>query len=161
MRGFGSALRVALYLAVDGELDPLPLIKRRPARTRAWFLPVLRSHQPGRLWFVRWHQGERLRANRYGIGEPIRRHRRLHHARQLDLILLPLVGFDARCNRIGMGAGFYDRSLAFLRRRCCWHRPRLIGLAHECQRLPSIEPRPWDIRLDAVVTEARVYRRPR
>ena len=160
-RAFRASIRIALYLAVDGELDPMPLLTRRPARTRQWYLPVLRRHQPGRLWLARWRPGEPLRPNRYGIGEPARRHRRLHHPRQLDLILLPLVGFDADCNRLGMGAGFYDRSLAFLRQRCCWRRPRLIGLAHECQRLPSIDPRPWDIPLDAVVTEARVYHRTR
>jgi 5-formyltetrahydrofolate cyclo-ligase len=77
----------------------------------------------------------------------------------LDLMLVPLVGFDGACNRIGMGGGFYDRTLAYLRRRRHWRRPRLIGIAHECQRVDRIDPRPWDIPLDAVVTEQGVYRR--
>jgi 5-formyltetrahydrofolate cyclo-ligase len=58
-----------------------------------------------------------------------------------------------------MGGGFYDRTLGYLRQRRQWRRPRLIGLAHECQRLPRLDPRPWDIPLDAVATELRIYRR--
>jgi 5-formyltetrahydrofolate cyclo-ligase len=70
-----------------------------------------------------------------------------------------LVGFDRACHRLGMGAGFYDRSLAFLQQRRHWRRPRLIGLAHECQRVEALAPKPWDIPLDAVITEAAIYRR--
>ncbi len=75
----------------------------------------------------------------------------------LDLLLLPLVGFDADGHRLGMGGGFYDRTLAALRPPRCGQRPRLVGIAHDCQRLIQIVPRPWDIPLDAVVTECRVY----
>ena len=153
------ARRVALYWAADGELDPQPLMQRMPGRRRRWYLPVLRRHALGRLWFVRYTNNDRLRANRLGIPEPIRRKRRITAAQALDLILLPLVGFDTDCNRIGMGAGYYDRSLGFLRYRSHWRRPLLIGLAHECQRLDRIEPHPWDVPLDAVVTEARIYMR--
>jgi len=153
------ARSVALYSAADGELDPWSLMQRTPGRERRWYLPVLRRHALGRLWFVRYTNKDRLRANRLGIPEPTRRKRRIAAAHALDLILLPLVGFDTHCNRIGMGAGYYDRSLAFLRHRRHWRRPLLIGLAHECQRLDGIEPRPWDVPLDAVVTEARIYER--
>jgi 5-formyltetrahydrofolate cyclo-ligase len=153
------AERIAFYCAADGELDPWPLLRRLPPRRRSWYLPVLRRHTPGRLWFVRWQPGERLRPNRFGILEPGRRGRRIRGARSLDLVLMPLVGFDAECNRIGMGAGYYDRSLAFLSGRGHWRKPTLIGLAHECQRVERIEQRPWDIPLDAVVSEQRIYRR--
>lgn len=131
----------------------------RPDAAREWFLPVLRRHAAGRLWFVRWRPPDRLRPNRFGILEPSARRGAIRPAWHLDLVLLPLVGFDDRCNRLGMGGGYYDRSLAWLRQRQHWRRPRLIGLAHECQRLEHIEPRRWDVPLDAVVTEARVYDR--
>lgn len=75
-------------------------------------------------------------------------------------MILPLVGFDADCRRIGMGGGFYDRTLAYLGRGMRWRRPRLFGVAHECQRLERIEVRPWDIPLDAVITESGVYIKP-
>jgi 5-formyltetrahydrofolate cyclo-ligase len=67
------------------------------------------------------------------------------------------VGFDVECNRLGMGGGFYDRTLSYLRQRTHWRRPRLIGIAHACQRLDRIDPRPWDIPLDGVATEERIY----
>jgi len=153
-----AAKRIALYLPLSGELDPLP-IQARLQGHRHWYLPVLRQHAPGRLWFVRFETGSALKHNRFGILEPVAHHRRIVPPQGLDLILMPLVGFDAQCHRIGMGAGFYDRSLAFLRGRQHWQRPRLIGLAHECQRLDAIEPEPWDLPMDAVVTECALYQR--
>jgi 5-formyltetrahydrofolate cyclo-ligase len=122
---------------------------------------VLHPYLPGRLWFVRYWRDDPMRRNRFGIPEPARRGRQLCPARTLNLVLLPLVGFDAGCNRIGMGKGYYDRSFAFLRARQHWQRPLLIGLAHECQRIETIAPRPWDVPLDAVVTERRIYWRAR
>ncbi|NBB83323.1 MAG: 5-formyltetrahydrofolate cyclo-ligase [Alphaproteobacteria bacterium] len=154
-----GAERIALYVPCDGELDPFPLRARLAPACHRFYLPVLRAHAPGRLWFVRFSPGEPLRRNRFGIAEPRRRGRRILPAHALNLILLPLVGFDAACNRLGMGGGFYDRSLAFLGGRRHWRRPRLIGLAHECQRVEALAPQPWDLPLDAVVTEAGVYRR--
>ena len=70
-----------------------------------------------------------------------------------------LVGFDARCNRLGMGGGYYDRTLAYLRHRVHWRRPLLVGVAHECQRVERLEANPWDVPLDLVVTERRIYAR--
>ncbi|KAA6187437.1 5-formyltetrahydrofolate cyclo-ligase [Thiohalocapsa marina] len=154
---FRGARRIALYWPGDGELDPLSLLAQAAGQRRRWYLPVLRPHARGRLWFARYRADDRLRLNRYGIPEPTRRGRHLRGPQAMDLILMPLVGFDADCNRIGMGAGYYDRSLGFLPHRRHWRRPLLIGLAHECQRVEQLEPRPWDIPLDAVVTETRLH----
>ncbi|WP_338073074.1 5-formyltetrahydrofolate cyclo-ligase [Halochromatium salexigens] len=153
-----SARRIAFYLPIAGELDPTPIREQLRGR-RHWYLPVLRPHTPGRLWFVHDAPKTRWRRNRFGILEPSGRYRQIVPPQGLHVILVPLVGFDAHCHRIGMGAGFYDRSLAFLRDRRHWQRPRLIGLAHECQRLDAIEPEPWDLPLDAVVTEHALYQR--
>jgi len=100
-----------------------------------------------------------LLPNRFGIPEPPLKHRHIRMPWGLELILLPLVAFDSDCNRLGMGGGFYDRTLAYLRHRCCWRRPRLIGVAHECQRVEGLPVNEWDVALDAVITERRVYRR--
>ena len=78
--------------------------------------------------------------------------------RSLDLILVPLVAFDANGQRVGMGGGFYDRTLGKARINSTWKRPYLIGIAHELQRVPAIAVQPWDVQMDAVVTEAGVYR---
>ena len=75
-----------------------------------------------------------------------------------DVVFMPLLGFDLRGFRIGMGGGFYDASLAFLGRRRSWRRPRLIGLAFEAQRVDRLPEDEWDIPLDGVLTERRYYR---
>jgi 5-formyltetrahydrofolate cyclo-ligase len=154
---FLRARRIGLYWPADGEIDPRPLTALPQSRRKRWQLPVLRPRPFPKLWFLGHRPGEPTLPNRYGIPEPERRNRRLRAATTLDLLLLPLVGFDADCNRIGMGGGFYDQTLAYLLRRRHWRRPRLVGLAHECQRVERLPVRPWDVPLDLVVTEARVY----
>lgn len=160
-RGFSCAKRIACYWPTDGELDPRPLLMRAHRRGKACYLPVLKPRHTawgrGKLWFARFRPGDPLRPNRFGIPEPVPRGREIRLPWQLDWLLMPLVGFDADCHRLGMGGGFYDRTLAYLRQRRSWQRPRLIGLAHDCQRIARIEPQPWDIPLNAVVTELRVY----
>ena len=76
----------------------------------------------------------------------------------LDAIFMPLVGFDSRGWRLGSGAGFYDRSLQFLRSRSRWHRPKLIGIAYEVQRVDELIPNEWDVPMNAVITEKHLYR---
>ena len=157
------ARRVALYLPNDGEIDATPLLawlRRRGARA---YLPVLRPLAENRPWFVHYHAATPMTRNRFGIREPDTRHG-AHRARQLppwalDLALLPLVGFDDLGNRLGMGGGFYDRSFAFTRRR--GPRPRLIGVAHDCQHVERLPFAGWDVPLDAIVSDRRVVRPPR
>ena len=154
---FLRAQNIGGYWAGDGEIDPGPLLKSAQVRHKSCHLPVLRPHPGRKLWFVRYTIGDPLRANRYGIPEPSLRNGRIRPPWALDLLLLPLVGFDADCNRLGMGGGYYDQTLAYLSSRTHWRRPLLVGLAHECQRVARLEVRHWDIRLDMVVTEKRIY----
>jgi 5-formyltetrahydrofolate cyclo-ligase len=154
---FLRARRVGIYWSSDGELDLSPLLDLTHSARKRWFLPVLRAHPGRKLWFIDYRRGEPLVKNVYGIPEPQLRHRRIRLPSALDLLLVPLVGFDVQCNRLGMGGGYYDRTLAYLRLRRYWHRPVLAGIAHECQRVTGLEPRPWEVPLDLVVTEARVY----
>ncbi len=83
--------------------------------------------------------------------------RNLVRAQKLDLILLPLVGFDTHCHRLGMGKGFYDRSLEFLNHRQHWRKPHILGLAHDFQRVESLPADPWDVPLQGVVTDKSFY----
>jgi 5-formyltetrahydrofolate cyclo-ligase len=156
---FVRARRVGAYWSNDGEIDPAPLLSAARARHKRIFLPVLRAHPYQKLWFVEMRQGSRLTRNRFGIPEPELCKRRIYLPWSLDLLLVPLVGFDSDCNRLGMGGGFYDRSLAYLRIRRHWRRPRLIGLAHECQRVEAIDTGPWDVPLDGVATEKGIWER--
>ena len=99
-----------------------------------------------------------MKKNRFNILEPLVDPSEFISADQLDFVVTPLVGFDERCNRIGVGGGFYDRTYAFLNEPGQIKTVQLFGFAFELQKLPTIQPQEWDIRLDAVVTESHIYR---
>ena len=96
------------------------------------------------------------RSNAYGIAEPTGRV--LINPRRLDLVLTPLVAFDAYGTRLGMGGGHYDRSFHFLLHRRHWLRPKLIGVGYRFQQVPVIRRQPWDIPLWAAVTDRSTVR---
>lgn len=153
MLWFKPDTRVGLYAALPEEVDTAPLIALAMRRGATIFLPRIESHRDHRMTFA--PPGPRLRYNHYGIPEP---DTTLHvPAHALQFVFLPLVGFDSRGNRLGMGAGYYDRALSFRRLRRHWWGPRLIGIAHSCQHVDAIEPIPSDIPLDAVVTECGIH----
>ncbi|CAN5225461.1 hypothetical protein BH24PSE2_BH24PSE2_22430 [soil metagenome] len=119
------------------------------------YLPIVRPN--GGLLFARWARGMQLHPNRFGIPEPPLANARCIDPRSLDLVLTPLVAFDAQGRRIGMGAGFYDRTFSFLNTQPRAARPMLVGTAYDMQRVEHIDADPWDVTLDAVATEERVY----
>lgn len=145
---------IALYHAVGGELDSAAIIGEAWSRGRRVFMPVLDN---GTLKFGRTTPATPLVSNRYGIPEPAVRRRDLCNPASLDIVLCPLVGFDVYGQRLGMGGGYYDRTFAFLLQRRRWRRPCLIGLAHDCQKVPKLKGCTWDVPLDYVVTEAECY----
>ena len=156
---FRRARRIAGYVGSNGEIDPMPLLIAAAEQGKHVYLPVLHPLRPGRLWFCRWRPGQAMTLNRYGIPEPARHRGHLLPARRLELVIAPLLGFDCACHRLGMGGGYYDRTFSFLHQHRHIHRPRLIGLAYELQCVESLDPQPWDVRLDAAITENRIYRR--
>jgi 5-formyltetrahydrofolate cyclo-ligase len=109
------------------------------------------------LYFAPYTPGMAMRSNRFGILEPQVHPRHWRRAQDLDLILLPLVAFDLHGHRVGMGGGFYDRSLAFRAHRVHRVKPHLIGLAHELQKVAAVNAQHWDIPLDAIATEQHIY----
>jgi len=146
---------IAFYLPNDGELSLLPLLERSWRMHKRCYLPVIMPDQ--HLRFAPFEPGDALAANVFGIPEPMRPRFQLIDAKQLDLVLMPLVGFDGAGNRLGMGGGFYDRTLGFLRHRRHWRKPRLLGIAHEFQHVPALPAQPWDVPLDGIVTECRFH----
>jgi len=150
--------RLGLYVPSKGELDCLPLLNRALHMGADCFLPVIPRARQRMLWFSRLGDGPHWGLNRFGI--PEYGHRRFNRLRasDLDVLFLPLLGFDQSGYRMGMGGGYYDASLAFLARRRLWHRPRLIGLAFDAQQVERLPVDPWDIPLDAVITERAYYR---
>ena len=108
---FRCARRIACYLPNDGEIDPRPLMQRIWRMRKFCFLPVLSRLFHDRLWFAPATSRSIFWPNRFGIPEPVTDPHQWLRAQELDLILVPLVGFDPQGNRLGMGGGFYDRIL--------------------------------------------------
>ena len=155
-----GAKRVALYLPSLEEIDPTYLLGMLRTRGVNAYVPVLRPGQQHRLWFVALTPDTPLVHNRYGLLEPAPRHaaNRRHRCpvSALDVLLMPLLGFDHEGGRLGMGGGYYDRTLAFTR-YSTRPAPALIGVAYECQRVTSLPLADWDIPLDAIITEMACY----
>jgi 5-formyltetrahydrofolate cyclo-ligase len=144
-----GARHVAAYLGVAEELDTRPLLALLHRRGCALYVPKVGA--AGELHFARWRPGQALRANRYGIAEPVARAR----PPRLDLVVLPLVAFDAQGRRLGMGGGYYDRLLA---RPRAARRPLRVGYAFALQEVAVVPAAAHDVPLDAVVTERGLRR---
>ncbi len=142
---------VAGYWAVNGELPLNIALGRLHARAQNYYLPVLAAGNL--LKFGEWRPGVAVRANRYGIPEPVCDDASLLSATQIELMLVPLLGFDRRGNRLGAGAGYYDRSFAFLRGMTRPAQPLLVGIGYHFQELPELPTESWDVPLDFIATD--------
>ncbi|WP_374249058.1 5-formyltetrahydrofolate cyclo-ligase [Thermomonas sp.] len=143
---------VAGYWAMDGEIGLHALQLRLPA-SLVYCLPLL--HEDGSLRFAPWRSGDPLVTNRYGIPEPDVTPAGALRAEDMAVLVMPLVGFDADCHRLGMGGGWYDRSLAFRHDRPA--PPWLVGAAFAAQRVDALPRAAWDVRLDAVCCEDATF----
>lgn len=154
-----TVTRIAAYWACDGELDPMPLLEQSWASGKQVYLPILVGSPPSTLRFAPFQAGCPMRRNRFAIPEPDVSPEACLPPSELHLVVTPLVAFDVTGTRLGMGGGFYDRSFAFLRDPDYrGHRPRLLGLGYEFQRLAELNRQPWDVPLAAAVTEVALHR---
>jgi 5-formyltetrahydrofolate cyclo-ligase len=151
---FAGAQSVAGYVAVRGEADPRTVLEAASAHGKSVYLPCVRQND--RLVFARWRPGELLRAGRFGIPEPAPG-REAFAAKALDVVIVPLLGFDAAGNRIGSGAGYYDRGFAF-KLESAAATTVLVGFAYAWQQCSAIAAQAWDVALDLVVTEHGITR---
>jgi len=140
-------------------MDVTPLIALAWAYRKQCYLPVLGLRNSRKMWFAPYQPDTLLINNRFGIPEPQHKNSaRLFKAQSLDLILMPLVAFDNKGHRLGMGGGFYDRTLQFLLQRQQWSKPRLIGTAYAFQEVPQLDNEPWDVPLHGIATENGLQR---
>jgi len=147
---FLRAIDIAVYIPMESEVDTWPIIKRAWQMKKRIFAPITRKTFT--LSFRRLDNENELLTSKMGLREPINGQPIQPDA--LDLVLTPLVAFDAQKNRIGMGGGYYDRTFAFLKQKPDAVKPVLAGLAFEGQRVEKIPSNPWDIRLLHVFTES-------
>ena len=161
---FMRSQHVALYWAMDGEIDLTPVAEQCWKMGKHCYLPVLHPNQARQLWFVRYTPDTALKLNRFKIPEPNHRIAQKLPAHLLDMVLLPLVGFDANGARLGMGGGFYDATFAFKQKPAAQTKPTgkpwLFGVAHACQQVDELTTAAWDIPLQGVVTDTDVLLTP-
>ena len=150
---FRSAQRIALFLAFDGEPSMQRVIAAAVTRGKRVYAPVLTG---GTMHFAELDTDGALATNFFGILEPRVGFR--VDARELDLVLTPLVAFDDRGVRVGVGRGYYDRCFRFLLNRRHWRHPKLMGVAYELQCAPSLVRQPWDVLLAGAFTETGIRR---
>lgn len=149
--------RLGLYMPSKGEIDILPLLNRALGLGAHCYLPVVPGRGKRRMWFTHFGNKTDWVMNRYGIAENLHPLAVRIRSSRLNTLFLPLLGFDARGYRIGMGGGYYDATLSYLRRARLWRRPRIIGVGFSVQEVDSAPNDAWDIPLDGVLTE-RGYR---
>ena len=154
---FRRAQHIALYHASDGEIDPHLLMAEAWRRGKSVYLPVLAPWPKTTMLFQRVRPTQQWEKYRVGILQPRWCVAEQRAAWALDVVFLPLVGFDQQGGRLGMGGGFYDRCFAQLCQRDQAITPQRIGLAHECQRVEQLPLAPWDVPLSAVVTDQAWY----
>lgn len=142
-----DCLNLAAFHAFRGEPDLMPALEALHHAGRRIHLPVINGDL---MHFRRWQPGMPLRENRFGIPEPV--DGVACPPERLELVLMPLVAFSASGTRLGMGAGFYDRTFEF----CLPHPeagPMLVGAAYSLQEVDSLPAQSWDVPLDAVITD--------
>jgi 5-formyltetrahydrofolate cyclo-ligase len=146
---FKRAKRIGIYLAFDGEPDLSRLIAA-PC-SQKFFAPILLNRG---LAFSRFNKNSVIKTNRFGVPEPILRN--YAEPDSLDLILTPLVAFNDKGVRLGLGGGHYDRCFRFLEAHYWRSRPILLGIGYEFQRVSSIQAEKWDVRLWGAATELTI-----
>lgn len=143
---------IGIYYPSDGEISPLTFVAQQP--TKQFYLPSLCTTQQRTLRFHPWGLNDTIVYNALNVAEPVAQSE-VKPTLTLDILLLPLVGFDAQGGRLGMGGGFYDYSLRHAAQAST--RPRLVGIAHACQEVENLPTEPWDVPLDAVVTDQKTF----
>jgi 5-formyltetrahydrofolate cyclo-ligase len=149
--------RFAIYLDADGELATSNIVRHLLRHNKTVLLPALYPFAHNRLWFLPYDEQTTMKKNRFNISEPADPHSRFP-LNAIDVIFMPLVAFDEHGNRLGMGGGFYDRTLSTLKNKGHMKKPLLIGLAHNLQKVNQLQTNSWDITLDGVITELHFYR---
>lgn len=139
-----QAQHIAFYLPFDGEISPLALMKKAQQLGKQCYVPVLHPFSANQLLFLHYDENT-LTRNRFGIAEPKLDVRNVLPFAQLEMIFVPLVGCDRNSNRLGMGGGFYDRTLPQIPKTIS------VGLAHSCQVVEQLPLASWDKPLDHLI----------
>ncbi|MCL5261094.1 MAG: 5-formyltetrahydrofolate cyclo-ligase [Gammaproteobacteria bacterium] len=152
---FKVSKNIAFYLADEGEVDLGALIELALQQKKHCYLPLLDPKQKWHLLFNKFNFKDQLIADKNtGILEPKLDPKKIILPKNLDLVFVPLVGFNQKCYRIGRGAGCYDKTFAFklIQKNPEKTQPCLIGVAYEFQKI-EFEQCAWDVPMQIIITE--------
>ncbi len=151
---FKHVKNIAFYHAVRGEADPSGLMSPNSTQSnKLFYLPIISLDKENSLVFAPINENTQYKNNNFAIPEPIVEPSELINTQDLDLVIMPLLGFDNKGNRLGMGGGYYDRSFAFKQSQAT--KPILLGFAYDFQQVALLDADPWDIGLDILATESQ------
>ena len=150
---YQSAQRIAAYMSHNNEVDARKIAQQTWQDGKHCYLPII-NPQHKTLDFTLYRADTPLKPNIYGILEPQIKDTCIDLP-TLDIVLTPLVAFDRQGKRLGQGAGYYDRSFAFLKHSSS--ATQIFGLAYELQKVETLPQDPWDVPLNAIVTEKTIY----
>ena len=145
---FKNATKIGFYHSVQGEADPSSL----QTISKQFYLPVLSEQLEQGLVFIELNKDTVFTNNKFSIPEPSYDKGKIVTGDALDLVIVPLLGFDKDGHRLGMGGGFYDRCFAFKTEKRL--KPVLMGFAYDFQQLDSLKAEAWDVDLDFIATES-------
>lgn len=154
---WSSAQTISSYLCFDGEISTHLIHLLAWQQNKALVLPILDPKCSGHLVFHEYFADSHMQVNKFGIAEPLLEKNKQVTMAHIDVMLVPMVGFDQQANRMGMGGGFYDRTLANIYQNK--DRPLLVGVAHDAQEVTQLSPAEWDIPMDYIVTDRKVISR--
>ena len=165
LRVYRSAKNIGIYLPFQSEFPTASIIQSNLKLKKHSYVPSITSIRNKQMRFVPLHkknannyQQHKLKKNVYGISEPKNNcFKKSIKPQSLDIIFLPLLGFNQNGDRLGMGGGYYDRALQFKLAFKHLKRPYLIGLAFSAQKVPNLNTQKWDIPLNAVITEEDIF----
>lgn len=168
LRIYRTAKNIAVYLPFKSEFPTQSIIQSNLKMGKRTFVPKITSTRRSKMQFVELDHGiakrflkdncrnQLLAKNTLGIDEPENSFVSIK-AQSIDIIFVPLLGFDTQGSRLGMGGGYYDRALAFKKSLQKIPKPYLIGLAYQAQHIEKLQTESWDVSLDAVITEDKIY----
>lgn len=143
--------KIGIYKAFNKEIDLSMLWEHALVNSKNTYFPIVQNNY---LLFGEATRATKWTRNQFKIYEPQifqASTQNIITADQLDLLILPLVIFDKYCHRLGMGKGYYDRTLAISKPK--W----LFGAAYEFQYINKLPIDPWDIALHKIFTEENCY----
>ena len=134
------------YYPYNNEIDCIQILKKLEKKNYIISLPKIKKNS--QMDFIQWSSNDPLVINKFGIPEPSN-----GKIKFPDILLVPLLSFDAKLNRVGYGGGFYDRYIHRIKRK---KKPLLVGLAYSFQKVKSIPINKYDKKLDFIVTERKI-----